>query len=63
MSFILFTLLIACCGNLTPRVVDLGKAYKALDKDRKSNVLALIIGLVSKLHLFARNFNSKHDSF
>ena len=63
MSFILFTLLIACCGNLTPHVVDWGKSYKTLNKDRKSNVLALIIGLVSKLHLFARNFNSKHDSF
>lgn len=44
-GFFLFSLLIACCGNLTPRVVDLGKVYKNLPKKDKSSVLALLVGL------------------
>ncbi|XP_078365674.1 uncharacterized protein LOC144649952 isoform X1 [Oculina patagonica] len=43
--FILSILLIASCGNLTPRAVDYGKLYKNTHKTNKPHTLALIIGL------------------
>lgn len=42
-------LLIACCGNLTPEVVDYAKNYSILKTEFKPNIIALFIGLVSKL--------------
>lgn len=48
-------LLIACCGNLTPEVVDYAKNYSILETEYKPNILALFIGLVSKL-------KSMHDN-
>lgn len=38
-------LLIACCGNLTPEVVDYAKNYSILETENKPNILALFIGL------------------
>ncbi|XP_078365670.1 uncharacterized protein LOC144649950 isoform X2 [Oculina patagonica] len=45
--FILFILLITCCGFLTPRAIDLGKQYKSLSvKDYNSwPAIALLTGL------------------
>ena len=51
-GFVLFSLIIACCGNLTPEVVRFGKDYKNGSTDDKSNVLALFIGLVCNLFFF-----------
>ena len=61
--FFLSVLLIACCGNMTPHVIDYGKAYKNVYKKYKPNVLALLIGLVSGIQLLhwfvsSRNFAS-----
>ena len=47
--FFLSILLIACCGNMTPHAIDYGKAYKNVYKIYKPNVLALLIGLVSRI--------------
>lgn len=49
--FILSVLLIACCGNMTKHAIDWGKAYKNVYKSYKPNVLALLIGLVSRIQL------------
>jgi len=38
-------LLIACCGNLTPRAADYGKEYNLFSSKDKQRVLALFIGL------------------
>jgi len=38
-------LLIACCGNLTPRAIDFGKEYNDTSKEVKQSVLALLLGL------------------
>ena len=59
--FFLSILLIACCGNMTPHAIDYGKAYKDVYKEYKPNVLALLIGLVSRIQLLhgsvvSRNF-------
>ena len=51
-GFVLFSLITACCGNLTPEVVRFGKVYKNVITDYKSNVLALFIGLVCNLFFF-----------
>ena len=47
--FLLSVLLIACCGNMTPLAIDYGKAYKNVYTKYKPNVLALLIGLVSRI--------------
>ena len=47
--FFLSIMLIACCGNLTPLAIDYAKIYKNVYTDKKPNVLALLIGLVSRL--------------
>jgi len=56
-------LLIACCGNLTPRAVDLGKGYKYYySKEVKQSVLALLLGLVSivpSVKIACRYFNKQ----
>ena len=47
--FLMSILLIACCGNLTPRAADYGKYYNLFSSKDKQRVLALFIGLVSML--------------
>ena len=53
--FILFTLLLACTGNLVPRAVDWGKSLKAMTSSDKEKlmpyVIALDVALVRKLFL------------
>ena len=61
-GFVLFSLIIACCGNLTPEVVRFGKDYKNGSTDDKSNVLALFIGLVCNLFFFFFCFASVRNS-
>ena len=61
--FFLSILLIACCGNTSPHAIDYGKLYKNVYKKYKPNVLALLIGLVSRIQLLhsfvlSRNFAS-----
>ena len=53
-GFVLFSLIIACCGNLTPEVVRFGKVYKNVITDYKSNVLALFVGLVCNVFFLFR---------
>ena len=54
--FILFTLLLACTGNLVPSAVDWGKSLKAMTSSKKKEkimpyVIALDVALVRKLSL------------
>ena len=50
-DLILFILLLASCGNLVPRAVELEKTYKYEKKSTNPNIFALYFGVVSILQM------------